>query len=391
MPNRIKVLVNQSGFDGGIHYLIYGGDSAPVNDDKPLMEVDEQLVQKRMLNENNVTLIQRPDASSCFYVPHVFLNTPAPQVYIDGVPVVIENLTLYPNERMIRIHDEIPYPTEKVITMDYRYLVSVITDDYTRPQTGVVHHGKTVPTGIVAPASVTYDMDYVAKKLTITVTQDIVPTNKYYRIRYLDTKLGRVSQPTADQLISIQPNTFDLKLVLEVSKNGGKDWIFLQQQPLTVGKFVLSNFDDITGSPHMPLDFTLTPMSANSLEVRIKNPWYMWQENGRPTHIYRIKTVDVNGQESNFKVFQEGLVNYRPTKLRIRRKHENGTPSTYDEHDALTMWDVTAADIDVMEPELVFIDDHLIAGQKYSYTFFIDDEINKRTPPFWGKVTTPSS
>lgn len=391
MPNRIKLLVNQSGFDSGIHYLIYRGDFSPVKDDEPLIEVDEQTVQKRVQTQMSQVLTQRYDAPSCFYAPHVFIQSPAPQVYVDGEPVANENVNFYPNEKMIRIHQPFIFPTTSIVTMDYQYLQSVVEDDYTAHQTGVTHKGDYVPTGILPPKSISYESDTIAKTLKIIPVHDDTVESHYYRIRFLDTVKGRVSQPSTDRMMSITPNTFDLKWILEISRDGGETWEELQEQPLQVGEFVLTNVDDITANPHIPLPFTITPTSTGAVEIRIKNPWYMWEENVRKTHLYRIKTVDNEGQESKFKEFEEGGVNYRPTLLKLRRKKNNDTPALFEGTDALTLHEVTEMDVDITASELVFVDDHLKPGSEYSYTFHLEDELGRRTPAFWGIVKMPTA
>lgn len=392
MPNRIKLLVNQSGYDSGIRYLIYRGDYSPVKDDapQPLMEVDEQTVQKRMQTQNDQVLAQRTDAPSCFYAPHYFLQTPAPQVYVDGVPITSENVNFYPSERMVRIHQTFTFPTESVVTMDYQYLQSVIEDDYTQVQRGVMHNGTDVPTGILPPKSIAYVQNSLAKTLKITPVHDNTPQRKYYRIRFMDVKRGRVSKPSNDQMITITPNTFDLTWVLEQSRDKGETWTEVQRTPLQAGEFILRNADDITSEPHIPLPFTVTPITTGAVEIRVKNPWYMWEQNIRPTNQYRIKTVDNEGQESVFKEYPVGGVNFRPNILKIRRKRNNGTPAMWDGDDALTLYDLRETMVDVNAPELVFIDDHLVAGHDYSYTFHLEDDLKKRTPAFWGVAQLPT-
>lgn len=391
MPNRIKLLVNQSGYDSGIRYLIYRGKFSPVKDDVPLIEVDEQTVQKRMATQNDQVLTQRVDAPSCFYAPHFFLQTPAPQVYVDGVPVTSDNVDFYANERMVRIHQTFVFPTESVITMDYQYLQSVIEDDYTQEQSGVMHKGTTVPSGILSPKSVAYTQDVMAGTLKIVPTHDNTPERQHYRIRFQDIKRGRISRPSADQVITVTPNTFDLKWILEQSKDDGKTWELLGETPLQVGEFLLTDIEDITLAPHIPLPYTITPLTTGAVEIRIRNPWYLWEKNVRPTNKYRIKTVDNEGQESEFKEYPVGGVNYRPTILKIRRKRDNKTPAFWEGDDALTLHELTELTVDTNAPDLVFIDDHLIPGNSYSYTFHLEDDLLRRTPPFWKTITMPKA
>lgn len=393
MPNRIKLLVNNSGYDSGIRYLIYRGDFSPVKDDAPLplIEVDEQTVQKRMQTQNGQVLTQRVDAPSCFYAPHYFLQTPAPQVYIDGVPVATESIEFFPSQRMVRIHQLFELPTEHTVTMDYRYLQSIIEDDYTQPQRGVTHHGKDVPTGIHSPRELIYEQNVLAGTLKLTPVHDNTPERKYYRIRFQDTVRGRVSKPSADQMIAVSPNTFDLKWVLEQSKDKGKTWTHLQTIPFGTGEFVLTNPTDMSIEPHKPIPYTITPTTSGAVEIRLRNPWYMWERNTRDTNMYRIKTVDNEGQESKFKEYPVGGINFRPTILKIRRKRDNRTPAFWEGDDALTLHELTETTVDTSASELVFVDDHLIPGHRYSYTFHLEDDLGRRTPAYWEAIEMPTT
>jgi hypothetical protein len=386
------MLVNLSGKDDNLTHLVYRAKYSPVPDDVPLIEINEHDVAKRLLTKTGERLSQRGDAPQCFYAEHLFEDVPAPQVYIDGVPAAASNVALFPKERMIRIlGEEVVLGSPKVITMDYQYFVSVIEDNYTNPQIGVTFLGtkKHLPTGLNPPNQVTYTFDKTSRALSIAPHHDGTPEELWYRIRHRDEVTGKISEPSIDQKIAVSPNTFDMFWRLEGSKDGGKTWNVIDRIPLATGSFVLTSAD-VTENPHAPLTSTLTALSPTSAEIRIKNPWYMWELNTRYTQNYRIRSEDTDGEVSKYKEFGQAQMNFKPTKLRIRRKEDNGNMAQYDGQDAFTFRDITERDVDVTQPELVIVDDHLVAGRKYSYTFYIDDEMNLRSAPFMGIVSLPS-
>ena len=381
MAKRIKLLVDLTGIPEGISHLVYRSHASPVPLDNPLMEIGETQVIKRSLFQEEEELKQEQEAPLYFHVSRVFMMMPVPTVYIDGEAIEPRFVTLIPNERKIRIDgQQIEPDTEKIITMDYHHLVSVIEDDYKITQIGVKHHGTDIISGINRPFFRGYAYNHLDKTLQLSIERDQTPHVGRYNVVHREDRTGRLSEPGEEQVISITPNDFDLRYRLEISRDEGKTWHYLKD--FTGNQVVLSDLNDITNYAHPTLPVTITRLSGTRARVSIKNPWYQWWENTRNAHVYRIREEDYTGEISEFMYPIRGKVSYKPIKLKIRRKEHNGTAATYDGLDAIDMWEVKEIDVDINNPTLSFLDDHLVSGRTYSYTFFITDEEEFLSTPF---------
>lgn len=382
MSKRIKLLINPSGIDDGISYLVYRHTSAPVPEQEVLMKVNERTVNKRPILLTGDVLTQEPEAPLYFKASEYFMQVPAPKVYIEGQLVPEGDIVLYPKDRRIKINNQTIEPnTTKAITMDYHFLASVVEDDPTVSQVGVVHNGETVVHGMNPPTELNYLFNAATNVLKLSVIRDTTPHKMWYRIRMQDEMTGNISEPTADQQISLAAEDYDISFRLQISKDDKATW---QELGMFTGtEFVVTLTDDITDKGHAPIDVLGVRLSGTEASLDVQNPWYEWEYNLRKTHHFRVRGEDSNGQVTPWKEFEQGGVNYKPTAVRIRRKEYNGSPSLYDGYDSLTMWDLTEADVDINEPRLLFVDDHLVAGRIYSYTFFIDDEKGFRSEPFY--------
>lgn len=381
MTKRIKLLIDISGIDEGVSHLIYRNDIAPVPTEAPLIEVKEREVLKRALTQDGEVLTQDVDNPFIFYVSRVYMMMPMPRIYIDGVEVVSTNLTLYPKERKIRIDGEnIPPSTTQIITMNYSYLVSVIEDDYTSAQLGVQHYGSHNITGINPPQFVAYQFDKITRDFTIKLQRDATAHGSWYRVLLREDRTGRVSEPSIDQWIEVSPNLYDLKYRLEISRDEGVTWEHLYD--FAGYETTLSLVNDITGYAHEPVTIEVNRLTGTTAEVIFQNPWYKWELNHRKTHFYRVREEDVAGEISDFHELPRGGMNYKPTELKIRRKEHNGSPAMYEGFDAIDMWTLTEADVDITQPTIRLVDDHLVTEKEYSYTFFIDDEKGFRSNAF---------
>jgi hypothetical protein len=381
MSKRIKLLIAPSGLDDGITFRVYRSATAPVLKDEVLMKVDERVVEKRPLQKDGEVLVQMEDSPLHFQVERFFMEMPTPQVYIDGAPVPQQDVLLYPKERKIKINNQQIEPfTARIITMDYSYLNAVVVDDPTRIQDGVEHYGTEVVHGLNAPSDLNYIFNSAINELKLTIVRDRTPHTFWYAVQAFDELSQKEMDALAEQQIGLIPDDFDVKYELEVSLDEKATWEGLGE--FLNNEVLLHNTDYITNKGHSPLDVVGIRNTGTQATITLENPWYDWESNTRPTHWFRVRAVDGEGQVTEWKEFDRGGVNYKPTYLKMRRKEYNGTSATFDGFDAIDLWELTEATVDITQPQLVFTDDHLVDGRTYTYTFYIDDEKGFRSEPF---------
>lgn len=385
MAKRIKILIDGSGIDGDMTHLIYRNTEGPdLPADNPVIETREHDVNKRSLPIQGEVLTQDGDNAGLFYVSRVFSLLTEPTVYIDGVPITNSHVTWNPRERSILIEfEQIEPATSKVITMDYHFMASVIEDDYTAAQPGVTFHHNENVSGINAPVHVGNAFDHLTGQYAISIERDTTPAEAWYWVGLREDVSGRETIITGPQHIEITPNLYDLLYTVE--KNAE-----------VIGTFRGNTFEITDPNilcdelpPALPV--TITRSDATTATVAVKNPWFNWWEDKRQTAEFSIREEDADGEVSSFTVIPRGEVAFKPSKLTIRRKQENGAPSTYDGEDAMTMKVYTESDVDISQQTLSFIDDHLDAEKEYSYTFFVEDEIGRRSLPFMGQTNEVSA
>lgn len=383
MSKRIKLLISPSGIDDGVSFQIYRHLVSPVPEDILLIDAEERLLEKRPLPIVGEVLAQETDAPLYFIAERPFMQVPAPQVYIDGVPVPQVDVVLYPKERKIKINNQQIEPnTLQVITMDYHFLAGVVIDDPTKSQFGVQHFGDEIITGMNPPSDLNYFFNAATGELKMTVIRDRTPHERWYRVRLKDNLTGEVSEPTDDQLISLSADDYDVTFSIQVSKDNKATWTDIGS--FTGTEFTTAITDDITTKGHSPLDVLPTrTVDGVSITLDIQNPWHQWENNLRATNDYRVRAEDSDGQTTEWAGFAPGGVNYKPTVVRLRRKEHNGSPALYDGLDAMTLTDIVEAGVDISQPRISFTDDHLVPGRTYSYTFYIDDEKGIRSEPFY--------
>jgi len=387
MPNRVKLVIKPSGHLEGVSYLIFRSKTPPVPLDHPVMTVNEKTCAKEIRFQSRERLIQDEKEHFYFHVSTVYQTYPMPQVYLNGEAIESKWLTFFPQDRLVRIaHPSIGPNTAHVVEMDYTYVVSVVEDDPTVEQEGVEHHGQEVITALKPPADVAYVFHPVTRSIHLMLTPDVTPDTIYYRLLLREDETGRTSPPSQEKSITLSPNITELTYELEKSADGGKTWMFVQEFSGT--DITLTHVEDITSYAHLPLNVDIETQPKKAI-LRVQNPWYLWEYNVRPTHHYRIRAKDSRGQVSDWKIFAPGYMNYKPIQLKIRRKVHNGTPAQYEGYDAIDVWVLTEVDVDPAEPEIVLIDDHLVSGTTYSYTFYIDDEAGFRSLPFLKTTLIP--
>lgn len=381
MANRIKLLVNASGIDEGVEYHIYRDTVSPVGLVTPVMVVDERQCSKRILSKSGEILAQSLDRANEFHVAISFSTVPRPTVYVDGVPVNDSDVMFFAKERLIRITNEPIEPnTTKVVTMDYSYMVSVIEDDYSKAQPGVIHKTTEKITGIQAPISLDYQFDAMTRSLNIAITADTAPKNYRYTMVLKEPKTGRVSLPGPERVMGLTPHARDVEYELEISRDAGVTWNL--EFISWTGLFTITEPDRITTAAHVALPVAIVPGSRQAI-IEIKNPWYNWMDNVRQSNYYRVRGVEIQSGETTEWLTSTGHgVNFKPIKLKVRRKVHNGAPAQYEGNDAIDIWNIFEADVDPTQEYIMLSDDHLVSGTTYSYTFFIDDEKGYRSLPF---------
>lgn len=311
-----------------------------------------------------------------FYVKRHFEEVPFPEVYVGNTRVLDRDLVLFSDEKTVEIHNgDLGLADGRSVYMTYTYKAIDVKDDY-GSQSGVTYYGPPA-TGLRQPLNVTISHDHVLKKLAIKFEANLLPVVYFYRIQAVDTD-GNKSAFSQTISVEIQPDDSDLFFRIERSGTG-EVW-----EPVSFSN-MLEWYDmvQVIEPPENVHNLTVTPVSSKESIIEMDNPWYWWESYARTSYRYRIRAEDMAGEVTDWLYLDPIVMNIKPKELLIRRKVDNGSPSSEAGVDAIDVFKLDETMVDITEPKLRLVDNQLSDATKYGFTFFYKDELNMKAAPLY--------
>jgi hypothetical protein len=133
-----------------------------------------------------------------------------------------------------------------------------------------------------------------------------------------------------------------------------------------------------TDNPYGLHNVKITPLNSKEAKIQFDNPWKTYLEDVRDPYMYRIRTEDITGEASPWYIFTISELYVMPKEILIRRKEDNGSPSSETGEDAFDVFLIDASTLDKNAERIELIDNQLTDATKYGYTIFYKDILNKQ-------------
>lgn len=378
MSRRITLIIDKYVHINDTTFEVFRSTNPSVSEnDQHIMDIFEPQAMKEAYQEVAERLIRDPDTPYAFLTYRHFEAVPTPNVMIGSATVAPGNLALYPDEKRIEIfNQDIGTGDTRNVYMSYQYVGMPVKDDYGN-QLGVTYYGPPA-TGLRPPLSVEFIHDEVNHRIRIRYVANLDPVVYYYRIRAKDQD-GNKSKFSQEHALSLVPDTNELYFRIERSMDN-QTWELVKRTNLLEWYDLIYPLD----YPQNVYNLSVLPISSTAARIEFENPWNKWREYSRRLCYYRIRAEDFYGEASEWLIVTDPpSVHIKPKEILIRRKVDNGAPSTENEADAIDVFRLREADVDVTQERIVLIDDKLSEKEIYGYTFFYTDELDMKAEPVY--------
>lgn len=372
MSRRVVLHIDKHVHMNDVMFYVYRTKTA--NEDitnKLIMTIFEPAAVKTDYVEPAEKLTRDPYTPYAFYTKRHFEDVPFPDIVVGNTNVLARDILLFSDQKMIEIHNgDLGLADGRNVYMTYTYKAIDVKDDY-GSQSGVTYYGPPA-TGLRQPLNVEIKHDLTLKKIVIKFEANLLPVVYFYRIQAMDTD-GNKSPFSQTLSVEITPDSTDLFFRIERSSNGDV-W-----EPVSFSN-MLEWYDQVRAiePPENVKNLVITPLSSKQAKIEMDNPWYWWETYARTSHRYRIRAEDMTGEHTDWLYIDPIVLNIKPKELLIRRKVDNGSPSTETDVDAIDVFRLKEKDVDKTSPTLTLIDDQLSDALKYGYTFFYKDELDMK-------------
>jgi hypothetical protein len=373
VAKRIYLLVDDSRIATGVSHEIYRYEEpgiTPALEDTPLISFEEETAELSVCNIYDEVLSQDEYQPNCFHATRVICDDEAVGVSVDDILVDPEFVSIDYETGRIWINDRvIPHYYASLVTATYSYHAFLVKDSE-EPQEWLTFTGP-VATGLVSPTPAQAEWDSV--EAAVKVSWDpaaFVP--EYYYVGRMSHTDGRVSIWSAivNTTLIQEPNV--LTYVVERLEENAS-WTELATQDLFLhdGIFLSPMVHDVTPVFTIVLD--------TEVDIVIANP-FLEPDRTRETVQYRVSVRDdLYAQSEAPTAVAATLVPVPMTQIVLRRKEHNGTPTSFDGLDAVTLIDELSTNVD---PELTY-NDNTLTPATYCYTLFILDETGEMVDSSW--------
>lgn len=373
MARRIVLHIDKHVHLNDVNFNVYRTKDG---EETKIMSVFEPSTLKTEYTETAEKLARDEFTPYALYVSRHFEEMPFPELVVGNTNVLPRDVLLFSDDKTVEIHNgDLGLSDGKNVYMSYTYLSMDIKDDNIT-QSGVTYTGPPA-TGLRVPRNITLSYDPTLKKLSIKYESDLTPVEYSYRIQAADTD-GNKSAFSKTLSAEITQDPADLFFRIERSTTG-TDWEAVAYSNMEEW------FDDI-----LPIDrpanvhnLTVTPVSSRESILRMENPWYAWENYPRTSYKYRVRAEDMAGEYTEWLVLESVPVHVRPKEILIRRKVDNGAPSSETGDDAIDVYRITEDDIDPSEEFIIRVDDMLSEALKYGFTIFYTDELDMKAVPIY--------
>lgn len=375
MARRIKLHIDKFVHFNDVLFEVYRSTEPGVDKDSThIMTIDDKLAIKQTYTETTEILSRDPYTPYAFLVKRHFETTPFPTVHIGSTAVLPGDIQLFPDDKTIEIHNgDLGLFDGRTIYADYEYQAIPVVDD-TRPESGKTYMG-TPATGLRPPINFKFEQDVPNKKIHLTFERDTTPVTYFYKIYARDSH-GNLS-PWSDELyMAIEPSEVFFRI--ERSKDG-KEWEEMSYSNM------MEWFDEIhaVDNPKNLTHIETIPIDSKEARITFDNPWYTYTKEPRISYQYRVRAEDSEGYFTDWIYFGPIDIFIEPKEILIRRKLDNGTVSSKEGIDAIDVFKLTKADVDITKPQIMLTDDQLTDASKYAYTFFVHDELDLEAAPVY--------
>ncbi len=374
MPRRVLVHIDKHVHINEVTFEVYRSLQPTVNEKSPLlMKVVEPAAIKTVYQESVEPLVRDTDTPYAFLSKRHFEETPLPEVFVGDVQADERDLALFSDEKMIEIHNgDLGLGDGKRAYMSYSYQAIDVKDDY-GPRSGVTYYGPPA-TGLRPPVEFELVANQETHKFEIRFQNNAAPIIYYYRIRAKDSD-GNYSTFSPTQSAEVAPDPVELFFRIEQSPDK-ESWTSVAFSNQTTW------FDEwrIAEPPDNVQRASVTPVGSKVSEIELDNPWFHWPSYVRHTPHYRIRAEDMDGESSEWVYIDPQAIYIQPKELLIRRKVDNGSPSSKTGTDAIDVFRLSKDEVDIAQPRLKLVDDQLSEALQYAYTFFYTDDADMEAP-----------
>lgn len=377
MARRIVLHIDKHVHINDVTFEVYRSTEADIaNKGKLIATIFEPSAFKTTHRAEAEQLVRDTETPYAFHVSRHFDEDPFPEVFVGDAEVLPRDILLFSDEKMIEIHNgDLGLADGRNVYMSYNYQAIDFKDDY-GAQSGVSYIGPPA-TGLRVPIRVQIYYNYETRMIEIHYLNDPLPTLYFYRIRAKDSD-GNYSPYSVTKSIELAPNPAEVFFRIERSKDR------VTWEPVSFSNMIdWYDYPYIIDPPTNVQNLLITPLSSKEAKIEFDNPWFYWQEYNRSSYWYRIRTEDIKGEYTEWLEIEPCIIRVRPKEILIRRKEDNGSPSSKDDIDAIDVFRLNEGNVDVNSPVITLLDDQLSDALKYGYTIFYTDEFDMEAEPLY--------